>query len=503
MTHLDPAISHWQRLDWRMVVIGPINAARQFLFPMVIAILGIGSATDQWPIWAIPLLIAAPVLVGLVPWLTTRYRILDNHFELRTGLVFRRRSRVALDRIRSVDVEATLIHRILAVTKVRIGTGVDETRIELLALGRQEADALHRLLLDRGTAPPGAVPGPPEAPSYPSPPLAALDFGWLKYAPFSLTKLAIIAGAFGALMQYANDVPFLDAQHVDAAWRWVSGFALGLVIVVVMVTALLIWVVIAVVSYAVQWWDLRLTREHGTIRVTAGLFTTRSTTVEERKIRGVRITQDLLLRAVRGAELATLATGVGHGGVTPVLPPCPLEVATGVGGLLVQDQAPLTVSIIGHGPAARRRCHIRTQWSTVLAAAAVLPVTYFADLPWAWTVSVLTCVALVAAALAENAYRMLGHALTHRHLVSQSGYLAKTRIALERDGIIGWVVRQSIFQRRVGLATLIATTAAGSERVTVSDLPLAAAVALARHATPGLCDQFLTGSDNRPISAPV
>ena len=65
------------------------------------------------------------------------------------------------------------------------------------------------------------------------------------------------------------------------------------------------------------------------------------------------------------------------------------------------------------------------------------------------------------------------------------------RTVLETDGIIGWVVSQSWWQRRVGLVDLTATTAAGTERVLVRDVRLDVAVALADRATPGLLTDFV------------
>lgn len=65
-------------------------------------------------------------------------------------------------------------------------------------------------------------------------------------------------------------------------------------------------------------------------------------------------------------------------------------------------------------------------------------------------------------------------------------------MALERDGIIGWVFEQSLFQRRVGLVNLVATTAAGEERVEVKDVPYDRALLLAQSTTPGMLEEFLT-----------
>jgi putative membrane protein len=62
---------------------------------------------------------------------------------------------------------------------------------------------------------------------------------------------------------------------------------------------------------------------------------------------------------------------------------------------------------------------------------------------------------------------------------------------LQRTGIIGWNVRSSWFQRRVGLAHLTATTAAGKQGYTAYDIPVAEGVGLAHEIDPALIHQFL------------
>jgi uncharacterized membrane protein YdbT with pleckstrin-like domain len=72
--------------------------------------------------------------------------------------------------------------------------------------------------------------------------------------------------------------------------------------------------------------------------------------------------------------------------------------------------------------------------------------------------------------LAWDRFRGLGHALLPAWLVAQSGSLSRTRVVLATEGIIGWNIRRSFFQRRAGLATLIATTAAGRHRYSIPDI---------------------------------
>jgi putative membrane protein len=237
---------------------------------------------------------------------------------------------------------------------------------------------------------------------------------------------------------------------------------------------------------------MRLTREAGSLHLTAGLFTTRSISVEEQRVRGVEIKEPVLLRLVGGAELSTLATGVGSGGVTAVLPPCPRIVARSVGADVLGSPTAMTVQLTPHGRAARRRSWIRHFVGGLVLIAATLAATIMFDLP-GWLPAIVGVPALATAALgAETSYRHLGHATTGEHLVVGSGEFTRVRTVLEKDGIIGWVVHQSWFQRRVGLATLVATTAAGSERVVASDIPLMAAIRVADHSTPGVLTTWLT-----------
>lgn len=495
MTGVPAGDDGWLRLDPRVLLVDPVKVLRQIAVPALVALIGIGSGERPFPWWAVPLVLVGAVAAGTVPWLTTRYRVTAAQFEQRRGLLNRQHLTAPLDRVRSVDLEASLLHRVLGLTKVQVGTGVDDTRITLDALSVAAASDLKALLLSRRTAVPPADEraGADTSASGTGPvatTLAEIDWGWLRFAPFSLSRLVVVGAAVGALGQFGEDLPFLEAERLGSAWQWVLGFALPLVAVAVLVGSVAAWVALSVSGYVLQWWGLRLTRGEGSLHLQSGLVTTRSVTVEEKRIRGVELTEPLLLRWVGGAELATLATGVANG-VTRVLPPCPLPLARSVGDEVLAEPGTLTVPLVRHGPRARRRCHVRAQWATLALAAAVTVAAAALDrVDWWAPVLVAGVSALVAVGVAEATYSHLGHALTDRHLVAGSGALVRVRTVLEEDGIIGWVVKESFWQRRAGLVTLVATTAAGAEHVTVSDVPRPTALALADTATPALLTEF-------------
>ena len=150
---------------------------------------------------------------------------------------------------------------------------------------------------------------------------------------------------------------------------------------------------------------------------------------------------------------------------------------------------PVTCALAEHGPRARRRRYTRALagWALVVVALAIVSVV--GGPPW------LPAVALVllpvAVALAADRYRSLGHAIAGSRLVVRAGSLVRRRSVLSAEGIIGWNVERSFFQRRAGLATLVATTAAGDQHYDVQDVELGEALRVAEALVPGLAGPFL------------
>jgi putative membrane protein len=113
---------------------------------------------------------------------------------------------------------------------------------------------------------------------------------------------------------------------------------------------------------------------------------------------------------------------------------------------------------------------------------------------WAWYAALLSLP--IAAMLAHDRYRNLGHATHSGHLVTRHGSVIRGRSALAHEAIIGWNLRQSYFQRRAHLATLTATTAAGRQHYETPDVPIGEALRIADLATPDLLTPFLTTTNS-------
>jgi putative membrane protein len=108
----------------------------------------------------------------------------------------------------------------------------------------------------------------------------------------------------------------------------------------------------------------------------------------------------------------------------------------------------------------------------------------------AWPCAVGVASLPVLVALAEIRYRNLGHAFADGYLVAGASTVARRRVVLDAKGIIGWSLQRTFFQRRAGLATLMATTAAGHKVYAIYDVPVSEARRFARHVRPDILASF-------------
>ncbi|MER6603042.1 PH domain-containing protein [Streptomyces parvus] len=488
----------WHRLDPRTVLVTALVVAGVVAGAAIPVTLGL----TRWfslPVAVLQMLAGAVLVIGVaagadrVRWHRTRYRIGTERVDLHTGLLLVKRRSLARSRIRTVDLTANLMLRLLGLVTVRIGTGEQgsESTLVLDPVTRAEGERLRRLLLERAaTASPGV---------HREGELAVLDPRWIRYAPVSFVAPMLGGAAAGAVMQVSD---WIGAQGQVIEWvgdRFRETPLLWTIIVLVL-AALVAGVLGALGLWIEMWWNYRLEREAGgTLRVRRGLFTSRSISVEEARLRGVDLVEPLGVRLLGAARLDAITTGLAkdheakNADHNTLLPAAPRTRADAVASdVLREPDTPTGAALTPHPRAARGR---RLRWSLAAALGPVLILTLLGALltPVLLWIA-LGCAAVgvpVAVVLALDAYRGLGHALSGRYLVTRSGTVRRSTAALERAGVIGWTVKQSVFQCRAGLLSVTATTAAGGGAYTAHDTDASEGLTFAAEAVPGLLEPFL------------
>jgi putative membrane protein len=479
-------VSEWQRLSPRMLAVHPVHEVLRQL-PVLVGSLVLGSATGNsaWPLAALGVTIA----IGLLRWFFTAYRIDDEYVAMRTGVLRRRSISVPRNRIRSVQTDSRLLHRVLGLTVLLVGTGHESRGRPAFAL-----DAVPAAQVPRLRAALLAESASPETTERPTGRvLAVWQPSWLRYAPLSFSGLLMIGAAVG--LAYQSGLGLTIQQRVAMAGTEAAHRIGAVMVVSVGVCGLLAFSALLAVLWSwLTYGNLVLRRQAGALYLRHGVLRVREHTFDMRRLRGGTLREPLLVRALHGARLDAVMTGVhGEGESSVLLPPCPAPTCRAVLADLVDDAAAVNPALRRHGGAATRR-----RWTRALAVPALLGVAILvAALPvWTWTGwAVLTA---ACALLAVDRVRSLGHRVADGWLVARAGSLERRLDYIACAGIIGWTVRQSLLQRRAGVATLIAATAAGRKHYHVIDVPADQAWSVAAEASPWVADSVWARQSHSP-----
>ncbi|WP_250564032.1 PH domain-containing protein [Sphaerisporangium fuscum] len=315
---------------------------------------------------------------------------------------------------------------------------------------------------------------------------------WLVYGPLSgaflFAPFALLGGAIGLAFQWGGQFGLDESAAITLGeWLWHR----PVLLVVAGVALLAAMPVAGVIMYAVFNWDFRLHRHGPSLVAERGLVTRRSVALEHGRIRGYEFAEGILERRVNVGRLWALVTGLGDSRTRgQLLPDTPRDFALRVAA---QAIGPLDAALRPHPPAARRRRLFRAVAPAVAVAAAALL------LGWAW----IALLALVAAALGVplglDRYRSLGHTYDGARLSVRSGSLPRAQAVVERRAVVGWTVRQTWFQRRARVLTVIAGVGAGSGGYAAIDTGEEQGVCFAAEVTPEWITPFLH-RENQPVA---
>lgn len=504
---------HWQRLSQRVVWID-LAWSVLTLIPGVVAVVFFGISptwSSMWPLMLIALYGVLGAVGDITRWAFTRYRITDADVQRRTGIFVKEHRKLQRDRIRSVDTHAKLRHRIAGLRIVTIGAGQQtssgESALELDALSKAEAQDLRRTLLNSPPKPTLPVTEEDDDAAFESEDseyerrevFASFRPGWVIYNMFSIWAYLLAAGLlWGAtwfLAAFEFDLYGYFAGLIDwQALGWI-GITLIILVVVGAFGALGMGV-----NYFTAYWNFELARVHAGsksyLRTRRGLFSTHEVSRDETRIRGVTISEPVLWRWMGMADTHVITTGLSNWSAeqpTAILPRGPVSVARDSARRVLGDQAPLGLPLTRHSSTALRR---RLWWATLIGltpAAAVLYPAWSGAVPL-WVLWGLLGVLPISLLGGVIAYRSLGHEIADAYLVVRSGLLSRGTSALRRDAVSTIALRQSVLQKRLGLCTVSAMTAAGWGAYEALDIDAEEGVSFAREAAPGLLDEFLTAA---------
>ncbi|WP_194861803.1 PH domain-containing protein [Dietzia sp. SYD-A1] len=500
----------WHRLSWRMLLVDPLGMLTRLL-PLFLISLWLGSNRNNY--WFEIGVISLIVLGSLLRWLSTSYQVGRTHIVLKKGFFSRNVVTVSRQRIRSVDTESDLFHRVMRVSIVEVGTGradsgkSDAERFRLNAIDTAQVEPLRDELLKhrRALDPTLSEEDEEQWGSKYGEDISRWRVTWARFAPFSFLGFGVLLSLWLLTWQMGDmHDRVMDLAVVEATVSWLDSLGQPWALVGEVIAVWMVAGVLAIITYAIRYGKYALTDRGQLLYVQNGILRRKHQALDKARLRGVEIRLPVYLRLLGGGRLEPIMTGTKKGAAaSTLLPQAPIKDVRRVAARILGDPTPVTVRLRRHPwKAARRRITRGLLPFWVVAGLIVLVRIDSGPSADIWVQWGIPAALVFFLALSVDRIRMLGHALLPDVLVSSSGSWTAKRTVLEAEGIIGWTVTQSVFQRSAGVATVSAATPAGNGVYSVVDMDADEAWALAEALTPGITDVWHHDGDPDVRSSP-
>jgi putative membrane protein len=446
-------------------------------------VIGIGFVLSRSPsllLLTAGLFIFAVISLTLasLSWWRYTFAVANGELVVRRGVISQDTLTVPLDRVQSVSIEQKLLHRAVGLVQVSLDTaGTSTAEFTIDAIDRSVADALQRAAADyrrdaNGTA---HAPNPAagdEAPNdsfVPRPPEPAervvLRHDARRILTIALTQmpfsgLAVLAPLFAFGDNLIDRIP-VDTPEVDVdGGAWLLWFVPAVILVIVLASVLL-----NIIRVVLADWNLTITSTAAGLRRDAGLFSTSSVASSLPRVQRVEVRQDLLERFA-GIRTTTLHN-IGEGNFR--VPGCDTDQAAELRSLGLDGGE--GVSVLD------RRVSSLEVFKEVRNASimmGLIAIGLWFLISW-WSVLALLIVPLVWLSTGRQV-RLRRWGIDADAVADRREFLGwKSEEALLRK-VNGVTVRQSLFERKRGLATVQVQMAGSS--IAIGMIPLADARAV-------------------------
>lgn len=476
MTLETPTAAAPHRLHPLTILFSGLTIAGNFLLPALVG--GFSAARHggrDVVLWA-GLIAGVPALLGAIgKYLSFRYRVGNDALVIDSGVLMKQHRVIPLASVQNVDIREGPLQRALGVVTVKVetATGGAKADAEFAVLGRQSAEALRTGLMARRAAGPASMIS--EAISDENPDasrgiaLVRLSPGDLILAGATANHAGIIVAALAGSWQLIDDLPYMGwiSRLLDGLPHATLGAAVltGLAVIAILLVAG--WVV-SIFGSIVRYYDFTLASRDGQLHKSHGLWSRHRRTLPLGRIQALRVEESVLRRPLALAAMKVVTAGTATAGQEPGGAETVAPLARG------HDVPRLVAAIfprVDYGGISLDRVHPRSRSRSFILYGIVLLTLAAGIAFWRLRPAVIPLLLLPAAwLLAAWQYRHRGYATIPDYIVARNGAFNRITWLVPRQKLQTLHLKQSPFQRRHGLASVILDTAGGRGHASVRDL---------------------------------
>lgn len=283
-------------------------------------VVALRSDNVGWVLFAAVVVLALLLATAILRYWFFRFAVDDEGLRIRQGVLKKTHLEIQFDRVQGMDVERSLVDRLLGLATVTFDTAGSAAREgQLPAIPRTFADTLRQRIEQQGRSI-----APAAADDKPLPPLLKLGAGDMvrigvtdRSVLVGLAVLPVLFQAYGeAAEEFATRAATAASEELLALGFWFG----VLVVLVLIVAAIALLALLTVASAFLRFHDFELHHDGSAFRSRAGLLTRKEVVVERAKIQQVSVTQGVIMLLMGRCRLKMLpaTSGAASGNSAPL-----------------------------------------------------------------------------------------------------------------------------------------------------------------------------------------
>ena len=434
-----------------------LKNVKELFFPFMIIFLfgGNGLSLDYWEIMIASAFIVFSLIMGIFSWLRYTYRVEDGELRIESGVFVRKKRYIPFERIQSLDFSEGILQRPFGLVKVRVETagssGTLDAEAVLTAITKADAARIQEVLISVKKT--GRIetevlvvdPGPES--------LYKIKFSQLLLLASTSGGAGVVISAVIAFwFQFDELIPY------EKVFNELKGFiSSGLVFVsaIVFLILLLAWL-ISVVGTMIKYADFTVEKVADDLIISRGLLEKRQLTIPLNRVQGILISENLIRQPLGFGSVFLESAG---GSVkedrskTLILPIMKkAEMAS-----ILEDLFPdydFTLTIVPSPKRALKRYLFRY----LVPALMIVAASFVFFRPWGYLTLLLLPIAAIWATIN---HKDAGWNLQDQQLTLTYRGIVKNTIFMKKNRIQTLSVRESFFQKKQTLSTIVATINSG------------------------------------------
>ncbi len=457
-------MSEPKRLHPIAAVVNGFRQLKEMIIPFLILVVFGSKGTNEnlfyW-IGSIGIVIFI-FLFGILSWYRFTYRVEQGELRIEYGLIVRKKRYIPFERIQSLDVSEGIFQRLFGLVKVKVetagsgGMGLQDGEAVLTAVTRQEAQEIHDYLVSIKKARKRDMDAQQDDEE-----TETKEEILYKITTAELLLLASTSGGVGvvisAVLAFVSQLEeFIPYERIFAGIESFAANGIIFITFAVFAVFLLAWI-ISVFGTMLKYANFTVRKVDNDLVITRGLLEKRQFTIPLNRIQAVRITENLIRQPI-GYASAYLESAGGSGldqeSSKVIL--LPIIKKSRIPDLLEPHLSDYRFRV-NFVPAPKRAYsrYLFRSWMAVVPI--IIALTWFI---WPWGALSLSLLA-VNALWAYLKYRDAGWSIEGDMLTFRFRGIVKNTVYMRKNKVQAFSVKESFFQRKKNLATVMATVKSG------------------------------------------